>query len=108
EAENATDGDDPAQPDNGTDGDNPTQPDDDSTNQSKDELKALSLRLEEVKKKIQEKATTHNDQLKDKVSQLRKELESLSKKVEKLGKKIQWLEDRYNEISNEIKNQESS
>ncbi|MFP3458886.1 hypothetical protein R0J89_21790, partial [Psychrobacter sp. SIMBA_152] len=47
EAENATDGDDPAQPDNGTDGDNPTQPDDDSTNQSKDELKALSLRLEE-------------------------------------------------------------
>ncbi|MGM0815060.1 MAG: type VII secretion protein EsaA [Bacillota bacterium] len=108
EAENATDGDDPAQPDNGTDGDNPTQPDDDSTNQSKDELKALSLRLEEVKKKIQEKATTHNDQLKDKVSQLSKELESLSKKVEKLEKKIQWLEDRYNEISNEIKNQESS
>ncbi|MFP3344953.1 hypothetical protein R0J87_20975, partial [Halomonas sp. SIMBA_159] len=39
---------------------------------------------------------------------LSKELESLSKKVEKLEKKIQWLEDRYNEISNEIKNQESS
>ncbi|PRO41600.1 type VII secretion protein EsaA [Bacillus sp. LLTC93] len=87
---------------------NPAQPDTGSTNSSQDDLKALSTRLEEVKKKIQEKATAHNDQLKDKVSQMSKELESLTKKVEKLEKMFLWLQDRYNVIPNEIKNQESS
>lgn len=82
----------------------PTQPGNTNTNQPKDELKALSLRLEEVKKNIQEKATAHNDQLKDKVSQFSKDLESLSKKVEKLEKII----DQYSVIPNEIKNQETS
>ncbi|MBU5259102.1 type VII secretion protein EsaA [Bacillus pumilus] len=87
---------------------NPAQPDTGSTNSSQDDLKALSTRLEEVKKKIQEKATAHNDELKDKVSQMSKELESLTKKVEKLEKMFLWLQDRYNVIPNEIKNQESS
>ncbi|MFS0655557.1 type VII secretion protein EsaA [Bacillus sp. 179-C3.3 HS] len=98
-------------PTNGIDGtpnDGSPQPDTGNTNQSKDDLKALSLRLEEVKKNIQEKATAHNDQLKSKVSQLSKELEALSKQVEKLEKTIQrWL-DRYNVLPNEIKNQETS
>ncbi|MEY2240408.1 type VII secretion protein EsaA [Bacillus altitudinis] len=92
----------------GENGQDAVQPDNSSTNQSKDDLKALSNRLEEVKKKIQEKATAHNDQLKDKVSQMSKELESLTKKVEKLEKMILRLQDRYNVIPNEIKNQESS
>ncbi|MGY8609387.1 type VII secretion protein EsaA [Bacillus altitudinis] len=92
----------------GENGQDAFQPDNSSTNQSKDDLKALSNRLEEVKKKIQEKATAHNDQLKDKVSQMSKELESLTKKVEKLEKMILRLQDRYNVIPNEIKNQESS
>ncbi|MCW6699561.1 type VII secretion protein EsaA [Bacillus sp. RP12] len=87
---------------------NPAQPDTGSTNSSQDDLKAFSTRLEEVKKKIQEKATAHNDELKDKVSQMSKELESLTKKVEKLEKMFLWLQDRYNVIPNEIKNQESS
>ncbi|NRF03439.1 type VII secretion protein EsaA [Bacillus safensis] len=89
-------------------GDDPAQPDTGSTNTSKDDLKALSTRLDEVKKKIQEKADAHNDELKDKVSQMSKELETLTKKVEKLEKTILRLQDRYNVIPNEIKNQESS
>ncbi|AMB90947.1 integrase [Bacillus altitudinis] len=92
----------------GENGQDAVQPDNSGTNQSKDDLKALSTRLEEVKKKIQEKAAAHNDQLKDKVSQMSKELESLTKKVEKLEKMILRLQDRYNVIPNEIKNQESS
>ncbi|QLI76985.1 type VII secretion protein EsaA [Bacillus pumilus] len=86
-----------------TDG-NPAQPDSGSTNQSKADLKALSTRLDEVKKKIQEKAAAHNDELKDKVSQLSKELKDLSEKIDELEKII----DRYNVIPNEIKNQESA
>ncbi|MGG5832992.1 hypothetical protein ACQ4LK_23275 [Bacillus pumilus] len=61
-----------------------------------------------MKKKIQEKAAAHNDELKDKVSQMSKELESLTKKVDKLEKMILWLQDRYNVIPNEIKSQESA
>ncbi|PRS41700.1 type VII secretion protein EsaA [Bacillus sp. NMCC4] len=87
---------------------NPAQPDTGSTNSSKDDLKALSTRLEEVKKKIQEKAAAHNDELKDKVSQMSKELKDLSDKIGKLEKKFLWLQDRYNVIPNEIQNQESS
>ncbi|MCY7479664.1 MULTISPECIES: type VII secretion protein EsaA [Bacillus] len=89
-------------------GDDPAQPDTGSTNSSKDDLKALATRLDEVKKKIQEKAAAHNDELKDKVSQMSKELETLTKKVDKLEKMILRLQDRYNVIPNEIKNQESS
>ncbi|MED1458011.1 type VII secretion protein EsaA [Bacillus safensis] len=89
-------------------GDDPAQPDTGSTNSSKDDLKALATRLDEVKKKIQEKANAHNDELKDKVTQMSKELEKLTKKVEKLEKTILRLQDRYNVIPNEIKNQESS
>ncbi|WP_424924752.1 type VII secretion protein EsaA [Bacillus safensis] len=92
----------------GEGGENPAQPDTSSKNSSKDDLKALSTRLDEVKKKIQEKADAHNDELKDKVSQMSKELETLTKKVEKLEKTILRLQDRYNVIPNEIKNQESS
>ncbi|MFP5201789.1 MULTISPECIES: type VII secretion protein EsaA [Bacillus] len=92
----------------GESGESPAQPDTSSKNSSQDDLKALSTRLDEVKKKIQEKAATHNDDLKDKVSQMSKELESLTKKVDKLEKMILWLQDRYNVIPNEIKNQESS
>ncbi|GLF86143.1 ESX secretion system protein YueB [Bacillus safensis] len=92
----------------GESGESPAQPDTSSKNSSQDDLKALSTRLDEVKKKIQEKAATHNDELKDKVSQMSKELESLTKKVDKLEKMILWLQDRYNVIPNEIKNQESS
>ncbi|MGE6626610.1 type VII secretion protein EsaA [Bacillus pumilus] len=92
----------------GENGENPAQPDTGSKNSSQDDLKALSTRLDEVKKKIQEKAAAHNDELKDKVSQMSKELESLTKKVDKLEKMILWLQDRYNVIPNEIKNQESS
>ncbi|MCY7675493.1 type VII secretion protein EsaA [Bacillus safensis] len=92
----------------GESGENPAQPDTSSKNSSKDDLKALSTRLDEVKKKIQEKADAHNDELKDKVSQMSKELETLTKKVEKLEKTILRLQDRYNVIPNEIKNQESS
>lgn len=92
----------------GESGENPAQPDTSSKNSSQDDLKALSTRLDEVKKKIQEKAAAHNDELKDKVSQMSKELESLTKKVDKLEKMILSLQDRYNVISNEIKNQESS
>ncbi|MCY1117825.1 type VII secretion protein EsaA [Bacillus safensis] len=87
---------------------NPAQPDTGSTNSSKDDLKALATRLDEVKKKIQEKANAHNDELKDKVTQMSKELENLTKKVEKLEKTILRLQDRYDVIPNEIKNQESS
>ncbi|KEP31019.1 type VII secretion protein EsaA [Bacillus safensis] len=89
-------------------GDDPAQPDTGSTNSSKDDLKALATRLDEVKKKIQEKANAHNDELKDKVTQMSKELEKLTKKVEKLEKTILRLQDRYDVIQNEIKNQESS
>ncbi|NOL37772.1 type VII secretion protein EsaA [Bacillus safensis] len=89
-------------------GDDPAQPDTGSTNTSKDDLKALATRLDEVKKKIQEKANAHNDELKDKVTQMSKELEKLTKKVEKLEKTIRRLQDRYDVIQNEIKNQESS
>ncbi|WP_368931076.1 type VII secretion protein EsaA [Bacillus pumilus] len=90
-------------------GENPAQPDTSSKNSSsKDDLKALSIRLDEVKKKIQEKASAHNDELKDKVSQMSKELEKLTKKVEKLEKMFLWLQDRYNVIPNEIKSQEST
>ncbi|MEK6473010.1 type VII secretion protein EsaA [Bacillus safensis] len=92
----------------GESGENPAQPDTSSKNSSQDDLKALSTRLDEVKKKIQEKAAAHNDELKDKVSQMSKELETLTKKVEKLEKTILRLQDRYNVIPNEIKNQESS
>lgn len=92
----------------GESGENPAQPDTSSKNSSQDDLKALSTRLDEVKKKIQEKAYAHNDELKDKVSQMSKELETLTKKVEKLEKTILRLQDRYNVIPNEIKNQESS
>ncbi|MFP3717255.1 type VII secretion protein EsaA [Bacillus safensis] len=92
----------------GENGENPAQPDTSSKNSSQDDLKALSTRLDEVKKKIQEKADAHNDELKDKVSQMSKELETLTKKVEKLEKTILRLQDRYNVIPNEIKNQESS
>ncbi|MED1577577.1 type VII secretion protein EsaA [Bacillus safensis] len=92
----------------GESGENPAQPDTSSKNSSQDDLKALSTRLDEVKKKIQEKAAAHNDELKDKVSQMSKELESLTKKVDKLEKMILSLQDRYNVIPNEIKNQESS
>ncbi|MGG5829604.1 type VII secretion protein EsaA [Bacillus pumilus] len=87
---------------------NPAQPDTGSKDSSQDDLKALSTRLDEVKKKIQEKAAAHNDELKDKVSQMSKELESLTKKVDKLEKMILWLQDRYNVIPNEIKSQESA
>lgn len=92
----------------GESGENPAQPDTSSKNSSQDDLKALSTRLDEVKKKIQEKADAHNDELKDKVSQMSKELEALTKKVEKLEKTILRLQERYNVIPNEIKNQESS
>ncbi|WP_281236975.1 type VII secretion protein EsaA [Bacillus safensis] len=92
----------------GESGENPAQPDTSSKNSSQDDLKALSTRLDEVKKKIQEKADAHNDELKDKVSQMSKELGTLTKKVEKLEKTILRLQDRYNVIPNEIKNQESS
>lgn len=92
----------------GESGENPAQPDTSSTNSSKDDLKALSTRLDEVKKKIQEKTAAHNDELKDKVSQMSKELKNLSDKIDKLEKKFLRLQDRYNVIPNEIKNQESS
>lgn len=92
----------------GDNDENPAQPDTGSTNSSKDDLKALSTRLEEVKKKIQEKAAAHNEELKGKVSQMSKELERLSEKVGKLEKTILLLQDRYNVIPNEIKNQEST
>lgn len=88
----------------GESGENPAQPDTGSKNSSKDDLKALSTRLEEVKKKIQEKAAAHNDELKDKVSKMSKELEGLSKKIDTLEKIIE----RYSVIPNEIKNQESA
>lgn len=92
----------------GKTGDDPAQPDTGSTNSSKDDLKALATRLDEVKKKIQEKAAAHNDELKDKVSQINEELKGLSDKIDKLEKKFLKLQDRYNVIPNEIKNQESS
>ncbi|KUR60893.1 type VII secretion protein EsaA [Bacillus sp. AM 13(2015)] len=92
----------------GKTGDDPAQPDTGSTNSSKDDLKALATRLDEVKKKIQEKAAAHNDELKDKVSQINEELKDLSDKIDKLEKKFLKLQDRYNVIPNEIKNQESS
>ncbi|WP_144473862.1 type VII secretion protein EsaA [Bacillus pumilus] len=92
----------------GENDENPAQPDTGSKNSSQDDLKALSTRLDEVKKKIQEKASAHNDELKDKVSQMSKELEKLTKKVEKLEKMFLWLQDRYNVIPNEIKSQEST
>ncbi|WHF26297.1 type VII secretion protein EsaA [Bacillus altitudinis] len=49
--------------------------------QSKEQLKALSLKLEEVKKNIEEKTTTHNAQLQGKVELLSKELKSLTDKI---------------------------
>ncbi|MEK4322366.1 type VII secretion protein EsaA [Bacillus sp. FSL K6-3221] len=85
-------------------GENPAQPDSGNTNQSQEDLKALSTRLDEVKKKIQEKAAAHNDELKDKVSQINKELKDLSDKIDKLEKII----NRYNVMPNEIKNQEAA
>ncbi len=92
----------------GKTGEDPAQPDTGSKDSSKDDLKALSTRLDEVKKKIQEKTVSHNDELKDKVSQINKELKDLSDKMDKLEKKFLWLQDRYNVIPNEIKNQEAS
>ncbi|MEC1413712.1 type VII secretion protein EsaA [Bacillus safensis] len=88
----------------GESGENPAQPDTSSKNSSQDDLKALSTRLDEVKKKIQEKADAHNDELKDKVSQINKELKDLSDKIDKLEKII----NRYNVMPNEIKNQEAA
>ncbi|GLF91991.1 ESX secretion system protein YueB [Bacillus safensis] len=71
--------------------------------QSKEQLRALSLKLEEVKKNIEEKTTAHNDQLQGKVDLLSKELKSLTDKIEKLEEKIIRIETSNNKNINDIK-----
>ncbi|KML09470.1 integrase [Bacillus safensis] len=71
--------------------------------QSKEQLKALSLKLEEVKKNIEEKTTAHNDQLQGKVDLLSKELKSLTDKIDKLEEKIIRIETSNNKNISDIK-----
>ncbi|PRS56198.1 type VII secretion protein EsaA [Bacillus sp. MZGC1] len=71
--------------------------------QSKEQLKALSLKLEEVKKNIEEKTTAHNDQLQGKVDLLSKELKSLTGKIDKLEEKIIRIETSNNKNISDIK-----
>ncbi|APJ12382.1 type VII secretion protein EsaA [Bacillus safensis] len=72
--------------------------------QSKEQLKALSLRLEEVRKNIEEKTTAHNDQLQGKVDHLSEELKSLTEKIGKLEEKIKRIETSNNKNIRDIKN----
>ncbi|PRS75522.1 type VII secretion protein EsaA [Bacillus sp. LNXM65] len=80
--------------------------------QPKEQLKALSLKLEDIKKNIEDKTTAHNDQLEGKVDQLSKELKSLKVKINLLEKKIIEIETKSNKdidsIKKQITNQESS
>ncbi|OJT65649.1 type VII secretion protein EsaA [Bacillus altitudinis] len=71
--------------------------------QSKEQLKALSLKLEEVKKNIEEKTTAHNAQLQGKVEILSKELKSLTDKIDKLEEKIIRIETSNNKNISDIK-----
>lgn len=71
--------------------------------QSKEQLKALSLKLEEVKKNIEEKTTAHNDQLQGKVDLLSKVLKSLTDKIDKLEEKIIRIETSNNKNISDIK-----
>lgn len=80
--------------------------------QPKEQLKALSLKLEDIKKNIEDKTTAHNDQLEGKLDQLSKELKSLKDKINLLEKKIIEIETKSNKdidsIKKQITNQESS
>ncbi|WP_431020116.1 type VII secretion protein EsaA [Bacillus safensis] len=71
--------------------------------QSKEQLKALSLKLEEVKKNIEDKTTAHNDQLQGKVDLLSKVLKSLTDKIDKLEEKIIRIETSNNKNISDIK-----
>ncbi|MEF3086019.1 type VII secretion protein EsaA [Bacillus altitudinis] len=90
-------------PENG--GENPDQTGETKSTsvQSKEQLKALSLKLEEVKKNIEEKTTAHNDQLQGKVDLLSNELKSLTDKIDKLEEKIIRIETSNNKNISDIK-----
>ncbi|QGX64866.1 type VII secretion protein EsaA [Bacillus sp. ms-22] len=90
-------------PENG--GENPDQTGETKSTsvQSREQLKALSLKLEEVKKNIEEKTKAHNDQLQGKVDLLSKELKSLTDKIEKLEEKIIRIETSNNKNISDIK-----
>ncbi|WFO46856.1 type VII secretion protein EsaA [Bacillus pumilus] len=73
------------------------------SSRSKEQLKALSLKLEEVKKNIENKTTAHNDQLQGKIDHLSEELITLTDKIEKLEEKLQKIENNNNQNIRDIK-----
>ncbi|OYN63919.1 type VII secretion protein EsaA [Bacillus safensis] len=94
----------PPTPENGEENPEQTGETQSTSVQSKEQLKALSLRLEEVRKNIEEKTTAHNDQLQGKVDHLSEELKSLTEKIGKLEEKIKRIETSNNKNIRDIKN----
>lgn len=94
----------PPTPENGEENPEQTGETKSTSVQSKEQLKALSLKLEEVKKNIEEKTTAHNDQLQGKVDHLSEELKSLTEKIGKLEEKIKRIETSNNKNIRDIKN----
>ncbi|MBT2261633.1 type VII secretion protein EsaA [Bacillus safensis] len=93
----------PHTPENGEENPEQTGETKSTSVQSKEQLKALSLKLEEVKKNIEEKTTAHNDQLQGKVDLLSKVLKSLTDKIDKLEEKIIRIETSNNKNISDIK-----
>ncbi|KRU18144.1 MULTISPECIES: type VII secretion protein EsaA [Bacillus] len=93
----------PPTPENGEENPEQTGETKSTSIQSKEQLKALSLKLEEVKKNIEEKTTAHNDQLQGKVDLLSKVLKSLTEKIDKLEEKIIRIETSNNKNISDIK-----
>ncbi|MGN7301608.1 type VII secretion protein EsaA [Bacillus safensis] len=93
----------PPTPENGEENPEQTGETKSTSAQSKEQLKALSLKLEEVKKNIEEKTTAHNDQLQGKVDLLSKVLKSLTDKIDKLEEKIIRIETSNNKNISDIK-----
>ncbi|MGJ3417508.1 type VII secretion protein EsaA [Bacillus sp. Je.9.29.b] len=93
----------PPTPENGEENPEQTGETKSTSVQSKEQLKALSLKLEEVKKNIEEKTTAHNDQLQGKVDLLSKVLKSLTDKIDKLEEKIIRIETSNNKNISDIK-----
>lgn len=93
----------PPTPENGEENPEQTGETKSTSAQSKEQLKTLSLKLEEVKKNIEEKTTAHNDQLQGKVDLLSKVLKSLTDKIDKLEEKIIRIETSNNKNISDIK-----
>ncbi|WP_249704922.1 type VII secretion protein EsaA [Bacillus zhangzhouensis] len=104
-ADELTENEDTMTPAPGKDEEKPAQPGEtkSTSTQSEEQLKALSLKLEEVKKNIEDKTTAHNDQLQGKVDRLSEELKTLTDKIGKLEEKIERIETSNNQNISDIK-----